>query len=246
MAYRTGAERPRWATLAAVIAMHAAALVGLAYAFAPDLTRQAAADVQRLISVSLPILPPPAPEPVPQPAPRPQEDAGAAAAPAPRATPRPVAAPSPPIVLPRVVPPAPPVAASGTQDRAGAADAGSGSGGGGTGEGTGSSGAGDGSGGGGGVPVTAPVKIAGEINDARDYPTPHGGREIRQGHHVIVYMVVGTDGRARDCRVVEPSPDPAADRRTCELAERRFRFRPARNAAGEPVEAVFGWRQDWF
>ncbi|WP_347301885.1 hypothetical protein V5740_07515 [Croceibacterium sp. TMG7-5b_MA50] len=94
--------------------------------------------------------------------------------------------------------------------------------------------------------MTRPVKIAGEINDARDYPTPPGGRDVRKGRHVVVYMLVGVDGRARDCRVVEASPDAEADRRTCDLAERRFRFRPARNAAGEPIEAVFGWRQDWF
>ena len=32
----------------------------------------------------------------------------------------------------------------------------------------------------GGIPVTRPVKIAGDINDARDYPTPPGGREVRR------------------------------------------------------------------
>jgi protein TonB len=46
--------------------------------------------------------------------------------------------------------------------------------------------------------------------------------------------------------VVEPSPDPEADRITCRLAEERFRFRPARNAGGEPVAAQYGWRQRWF
>ncbi len=104
---------------------------------------------------------------------------------------------------------------------------------------------GQGQGGGGGA-ITGPVKIAGTINDARDYPTPRGGREIRRGHAVVVHMVVGVDGRARECRVVEASPDPEADRRTCQLAEERFRFRPARNAAGDPVAAAYGWRQEWF
>ena len=94
--------------------------------------------------------------------------------------------------------------------------------------------------------VSSPVKIAGDINDARDYPVPPGGREIRRGHHVIVHMTVGTDGRARNCRIVEPSPDPEADRITCRLAEERFRFRPARDEDGNPVAAPYGWRQDWF
>ena len=94
--------------------------------------------------------------------------------------------------------------------------------------------------------VSSPVKIAGDINDARDYPVPPGGREIRRGHHVIVHMTVGTDGRPRNCSIVEPSPDPEADRITCRLAEERFRFRPARDEDGNPVAAPYGWRQDWF
>ena len=94
--------------------------------------------------------------------------------------------------------------------------------------------------------MNPPVKTAGEINDARDYPVPPGGREIRRGKQVVVYMTVGTDGRARNCRVVQPSPDPEADRITCRLAEERFRFRPATDAMGNPVAAEYGWRQRWF
>lgn len=245
MAYRAGADRPRWGTLATVIALHGAALAGLVHAFAPDLAGRAAAEAERLVSVALPLPPPPPAAPAPKPTPRQEAEQGAAAPPAPRATPQPVVAPAPAIVLPRVTPPAPPVAAEGDDQRSGGAEAGTGTGSGGIGQGAGGGGSGTGQGGGGGV-ISQPVKIAGEINDARDYPTPRGGREVRRGRHVVVHMIVGVDGRARECRVVEPSPDPAADRRTCELAERRFRFRPARNAAGEPVPAAFGWRQDWF
>jgi len=115
---------------------------------------------------------------------------------------------------------------------------------GGEGEGTGSGRSGSGQG---GAPVvSAPVKIAGEIDNAEDYPTPPGGRDIRLGHSVTIYMTVTVDGRAQDCRVVEPSPDPVADRITCDLAEQRFRFQPARNAAGDAVPATYGWRQGWF
>jgi protein TonB len=113
------------------------------------------------------------------------------------------------------------------------------------GEGTGS-GSGRGGGGTGGVAVTRPVKIAGDIDDARDYPAPPGGRQVRNGHSVTIAMIVGVDGRASDCRVISPSPDPAADRLTCELAVARFRFRPATDASGHPVPATYGWRQSWF
>lgn len=237
-----------------MIGLHGAAFAGLVQAFAPDLAGQAAQQAARLVAVfdPLPAPPPPppaAPPPVPQPdpviTPAPEPEEGASAPPAPRATPRPVAVPTPPVALSRLTLPAPPVSADGLDVRSGAAAAGTGTGGGGEGAGTGSGATGQGRGGGGGA-ITAPVKIGGTINDARDYPIPPGGRAIRQGQHVVVHMIVGVDGRARDCRVVEASPDPVADRLTCQLAEERFRFRPARNAAGEAVPAAFGWRQDWF
>ena len=68
----------------------------------------------------------------------------------------------------------------------------------------------------------------------------------RNGDYVIVALTVGTDGRVRACRVHRPSRDAAADRITCELATRRFRFKPATDRNGQPVEAVFGWQQRWF
>lgn len=113
--------------------------------------------------------------------------------------------------------------------------------GGGDGPGSGRGGAGQG-----GVAVTKPVKIAGEINSASDFPVPAGGRKARFGTSVTVYMIVGTDGRASDCRVVRPSPDPDADAIVCRLAEQRFRFRPATDSEGNPVPATYGWRQEWF
>ena len=138
---------------------------------------------------------------------------------------------------------APQAASTGDANTSGARDQGEGTGAGGPGDGTGSGRGGQGAG---GIPVTGPVKIAGDINDARDYPTPPGGREVRRGTEVIVYMTVGMDGRASNCRVTKPSPDPEADRITCELAVKRFRFKPAQNADGEPVPATYGWRQRWF
>ena len=85
-------------------------------------------------------------------------------------------------------------------------------------------------------------KLSGEIR-AADYPAE--SRALRIGDYVIVALTVGVDGRVRECRVHRASRDAAADVITCRLAQERFRFRPATNAAGHPVEAVFGWRQSW-
>ena len=101
-------------------------------------------------------------------------------------------------------------------------------------------------GGRGGIAVSKPVHISGSIDNARDFPVPPGGREARRGTQVIVRVTVGTDGRARGCSVYRPSPDPEADRITCQLVEARLGFRPATDASGNPVAAPFYWRQQWF
>jgi len=88
------------------------------------------------------------------------------------------------------------------------------------------------------------VKISGDINSARDYPRK--SRDQRIGNSVIIVITVGVDGRPKACRIARPSPEPDTDRVTCELAMKRFRFRPATNAAGEPVESDYGWQQRWF
>ena len=102
------------------------------------------------------------------------------------------------------------------------------------------------SGGQGGGIATQPVHVGGGINNARDYPTPPGGRQARVGTEVIVRVTVGTDGRASNCSVFRPSPDAEADRITCRLVVERLRFRPATDSAGNPVAAPFYWRQRWF
>lgn len=234
-------RRPRWGVLALVVLLHLLLFAGLLRAFAPGLTTAAVDAATSFVSVTITDRPEPEPEATPSPDPEPQPDEGAAAEEAPEAAPREMVVP--PVPIPRPDPsPAPRAASTGAADSAGAGQAGSGTGAGGDGDGLGSGRAG---GGRGGVPVTRPVKLAGDINSAADYPTPPGGRQVRWGQQVVVHMEVGVDGRARNCRVVEPSPDPEADRITCQLAEERFRFRPATDATGAPVPSTYGWRQWW-
>ncbi|HEX7752439.1 MAG TPA: energy transducer TonB [Novosphingobium sp.] len=227
--------RVRVGVAAFVLLLHIVAVLALIRAFAPDFATEVAERVTSAFTVTV-STPPPAPSP----SPRAPEAEGAAAPAGRRAQPKQATAPRPKIAIAERRP-APPVAATGSAATSGARDASAGSGAGGQGSGVG---AGSGGAGPGGGLAAKPVKIAGEINSARDYPRET--RDLRIGDHLIIALTVGADGRVRGCRVQRASRDAEADRITCRLATERFRFRPATDAAGRPVEAIFGWRQRWF
>ncbi len=234
--YSARPKRVRWPVILLIAGLHLVVLYGLALALAPDFTRSIERDVIAAFDVA-----PPAPTSSPPPPQiQPEPDQGAQGDPGKQAVPKPVAAP--PAILPRPQA-APRVSSTGTQDRSGAREAGDGTGAAGTGLGTGSGNSGSGRG---GIAVSKPEHISGSIDNARDYPLPENGRQARRGTEVIVRVTVGADGRARDCSVFRPSPDPQADRLTCQLVENRLGFRPARDGDGNPVAAPFYWRQRWF
>lgn len=226
-------RRPRWGTLLLVVLFHLAVMAGLVQVFAPNIT---AGVVERVASIATVTITAPA-DPVPEA--KAEPDPGAAGADAPKAVAREVVAPEAP--LPRQSP-APVASSTGVENVSGAGQQGTGTGGGGEGSGPGSGGAGSGQGSG-----ARPLElISGRIDNARDYPTPPGGRQIRRGHDVIIELTVGTDGRVSACRITDPSPDAEADAITCRLATERFVFRPRLNSAGEPVVGTYRWRQRWF
>lgn len=228
-------RRPRPGTLVLIVVLHAIGIYALAKAFAPQATASVEQAVLSAVTVTVETkqyVPPPEPEP----------DAGASGEEGRQAVPKAVVAPEPKVA----VKPAPPVSkasSTGAADTSGARETGSGTGAGASGTGTGS---GAGGGGQGGGIATRPVHVSGGINNARDYPVPPGGRDARIGTEVIVKVTVGVDGRASNCSVFKPSPDPEADRITCRLVVERLRFRPASDEAGNPVAAPFYWRQRWF
>ena len=224
--------RSKLGVIVIVALIHVAAVFALIRAFAPGFVDQAVETVVSTFSVT--ITAPPTPEPSKEP-----ELAGAAAEAGKKAKPRPETAPKPKVDIAKKT--APKAASTGNESNSGAKDQGAGTGAGGQGTGTGSGTGGDGQGGG---RVSKAEKIAGDINSARDYP--RATRELRIDDYVIIAMTVGTDGRARNCRVQRPARDPEAGPITCRLAEQRFRFRPATNARGEPVESTYGWKQRWF
>jgi periplasmic protein TonB len=229
-------KRTRLGLIVLIALIHVAVAFGLVRALAPGVVDTVVENVTSAVFVTVRTTPPaPPPEPT-KPAPRAQGEEGIAAK---QATPKAETAPAPKVVIAQKA--APRAAATGADNRSGANAAGAGTGGGDSGGGTGAGG--QGSGQGGGAP-TKVEKIAGDINSARDYPRE--GRDLRLGNSVVIAVTVGADGNAKACRVARPSPDPAADRITCDLAMARFRFRPATNSAGQPIEAVYGWQQRWF
>ncbi len=183
---------------------------------------------------------PPAPSP-PAPIARPSRaSAGAAAPPHRIARPVPVEAPAPIVRLP--LPPviAAPIAAAGPDPDAGAASSGPGTGADGTGRGLGAGGSGSGTGA--GIVVQA-RHVSGTITNG-DYPK--AVRKARRGGTVIVTLAVGADGSVSGCTVARSSGIPALDETTCRLARARFRYTPARDAAGQPVPDLAGWKQVWW
>lgn len=230
-------RRPRWWVIALVVLGHVAAFYGLVRAFAPD--AMAAVERNVLATFNVTITAPPPPPPV---AAEPEPDEGAAGAPGKQAVPKPVTAPTPKLPVPRPTP-IPRTSSTGDASTSGAKESGAGNGAAGTGEGTGSGRGGGGQGGG----VATKVSVrSGSIDESRDFPIPQGGRDIRAGTSITVAFTVGVDGRASDCTVVRPGPDPRTNALLCPLVVERIRFNPARNAAGEPVPSRYGWRQDFF
>lgn len=152
-----------------------------------------------------------------------------------------VVAPRPPIVIP-LPPPviAAPTPAIGDDRSSGASDRpGPGTGSGGQGTGTGSGAFGDGPGGGGG---SGPRQIAGRIRNS-DYP--RGAVEAGQSGIVSVQYTVTIDGHVSRCVVTRSSGSSDLDQTTCRLIQQRFRFKPARDASGRPVQADIVEDHEW-
>ena len=82
------------------------------------------------------------------------------------------------------------------------------------------------------LPRPPPVRIAGALTDAdyRRIRPPEGA-----GGTVGIAFRVRTDGRIEGCRVERSSGWQVLDAATCRLVTERFRFRPARDAAGRII-----------
>ncbi|MBS0473633.1 MAG: TonB family protein [Proteobacteria bacterium] len=219
-----------------VVLLQLVVILGLVRAFAPDFAAKALETVVSTFSVTITTPPPKPPEP-----PKAPKPAGASGDVGKKAVPHAAKAPDPKIRIAQA--PAPKAASTGSADTSGARDRGDGTGAGGTGNGTGSGAGGDGQGGG---AASKAVLISGQLNSARDFPIPAGGREERIGKSVIIALTISPNGRATACKVYRSSGLPDTDAATCRLAMDKLRFKPAMNGAGEPITSTFYWQQKFF
>ena len=231
--YANKRRHPRPALIVLIVLFHVAALYGLTRAFAPSIVASVEESVVSAFTVTITAPPPPEPEPEP--------DAGASGEQGREAVPKPVTAPPPKLPIPKNTP-VPRASSTGAAATSGARDSGDGTGAAGSGQGTGSGNGGSGQGG--GIAVRPSVR-SGELDQARDFPVPEGGREARFGKSVTVLFTVTTDGRARDCSVANSQVDPETTARVCPLVMDKIRFNPAKRADGTAVETRYGYRVDF-
>jgi periplasmic protein TonB len=195
-------------------------------------------------------LSPPRPHPTEEPKPRIRPSKSSAAKR--KASPRNVRNKATQVVAPRnpllIVPPpivTAPQAGVGSAANTGASDRpgpGRGAGGIGSGDGGGGNGGdGEGAGDGGGA-VVGPRRLHGRL--AYD-DLPMGVLRLGEEATVEVRYTVNPDGRASKCRAVRSSGYSLLDTLACQLIEKRFRFRPARNRSGRPVAADIVESHTW-
>lgn len=229
--FSTTRRRPRPAIIVLIVLLHIVGLYLLARAFAPAAIQSVERQVISAVTVTVKTQEFEA-EPEPEP------DEGAQGDPGREAVPKPVTAPSPKQRI-QTPTPAPQASSTGRENTSGARETGEGTGAAGSGPGTGS---GRGGGGQGGGIATKPSVRSGQINTARDFPVPEGGRQTRFGKSVTVHFTVTTDGRARNCSVASSGVDAETTARVCPLVVERIRFNPATRADGTAVEARYGYR----
>ncbi|MFM7028026.1 MAG: energy transducer TonB [Chakrabartia sp.] len=84
------------------------------------------------------------------------------------------------------------------------------------------------------------VQRGGSISD-EDYPSS-SIRNEEQGTSVATYTI-GSDGKVVACNASGASP--TLDAETCKLIMRRYRFKPAKDAGGQPIEETRTQRIRW-
>jgi len=220
-AYETK-SRDRIGMAAAVAAVHVLLGLMLIRGIGFDVVR-AAGEAMKVFDVS-------ETEPPPEPPPKPKQTrAPARQAPLPSAQRSPAQAPKP--IVP--VPSAPIGSTIGTADQPGVVQ-----GAGGRGEGAGAGGNGTG----GGVATHARL-IRRELRRS-DYPRE--ARRTGAEGTVTMRIEVAPDGRVSGCSVTRSSGSALLDETTCRLARKRFRYEPARDAAGRAVPDVVTDGQRWW
>jgi hypothetical protein len=68
---------------------------------------------------------------------------------------------------------------------------------------------------------------------------PRGLMRFGGPSYVRARVIVGADGKAEQCRIIEPVVDTDYERRTCGVILSDAEYEPARDTAGEPVRELF-------
>lgn len=89
---------------------------------------------------------------------------------------------------------------------------------------------------------TPPALVGGYIANT-DYPDAAMRR--REDGTVSVTMQVDPAGRVERCDTRISSGSKPLNQITCDLVRKRFRFRPARNAAQQPIRSVYPLTMNW-
>jgi protein TonB len=95
----------------------------------------------------------------------------------------------------------------------------------------------------GGAMASSASLLRGAFNNETDYPS--AARRAEQQGTVRVSYTVGTDGRVTGCAVVQSSGSSSLDSTTCRIFQRRFRYAPARDSAGNPVPQTMSQSVRW-
>jgi protein TonB len=93
------------------------------------------------------------------------------------------------------------------------------------------------------VPGTAPVPIQRTFAVSED-DYPDASRRAGEEGITGVRVTVGTDGKVTQCSVTRSSGFPRLDEKACQIAQRRWRFKPA-TENGQPVEATISRNYRW-
>ena len=83
------------------------------------------------------------------------------------------------------------------------------------------------------APAVQPAQLRAGSIGLGDYPA--SALKLRAEGTTEISILIGLDGRTVQCAVTQLSGNFALDSTSCSLAQRRFRFRPARDAAGNPT-----------
>lgn len=85
------------------------------------------------------------------------------------------------------------------------------------------------------------------IPDFKDGPVnypPHAFRANRQGT-AFYRVTINTDGEPTSCIITQSSGTREIDQATCDFVLKRAHFKPALDAQGRPVEAIYSNKMIW-